>query len=82
MLADMPRVPRLPLSHAPDICARDPYVWILLVYVGVAVVAVVVLLPPHVTAGTAKVVEGGAKHCWMVSLWHETSGIIAQSSKE
>ena len=45
VLPDMPLVPRLPLSHAPDICARDPDVWILLVYVGVAVVAIVMLLP-------------------------------------
>ena len=68
--------------RSPNICVSHPDIRVLLVYVGVAVVAVVVLLPPHVTAGTAKVVEGGAKHCWMMSLWHETSGIIAQSSKE
>ena len=51
--------------RSPNVCVSHPDIRVLLVYVGVAVVAVVVLLPPHVTAGTAKVVEGGAKYCWM-----------------
>ncbi len=61
MLADVPLVPRLPLCHASYVRAGHSDIRILLVDIRVAVVAIVVLLPPHVAAGTSQEVQGGAK---------------------
>ncbi len=62
MLADVPLVPRLPLCHASDICVGHSNVGVFVVDVGVTVVAVVMLLSPHVAAGTRQIVQSCAKH--------------------
>ena len=61
MLADVPLVARLPLGHASDVRVRHSDVGVFVVNVRVAVVPVVVLLPPHIAASTTKIIQRGAK---------------------
>ncbi len=61
MLADVPLVAGLPLGHASDVRVCHSDVGVFFVDVRVAVVPVVVLLPPHVAANTRKIIKRGAK---------------------
>jgi hypothetical protein len=63
MLADVPFVPRLPFGYSPYVSIGYSDVWVFIVDVRVAVVAVVVLLSPHVAAGSSKVIQRGAEDC-------------------